>query len=89
MLTGMFVGYLLRSIKLSRVQKVITILIWLLLFLLGIDVGQNESIIKGIGTIGVDAAIITAAAVVGSVLLTWVLWYFIDIRHRKPEEHER
>ena len=45
MLTGMLTGYLLRSKKLSWIHQVITLLIWLLLFLLGIDVGGNETII--------------------------------------------
>ena len=44
MLTGMLVGYLLRSKRLLWIHKVITLLIWLLLFLLGIDVGGNETI---------------------------------------------
>lgn len=39
MLTGMLLGYLLRSKRLSWIHKIITLLIWILLFLLGIDVG--------------------------------------------------
>lgn len=46
MLTGMLLGYLLRSKRLTWIHKVITLLIWLLLFLLGIDVGGNEAIVK-------------------------------------------
>lgn len=46
MLTGMLLGYLLRSKRLTWIHKVITLLIWLLLFLLGIDVGGNEAIRK-------------------------------------------
>lgn len=50
MLTGMLLGYLLRSKRLSWIHRIITLLIWILLFLLGIDVGGNESIIKGLHT---------------------------------------
>jgi Membrane protein of unknown function (DUF340). len=78
MLTGMFVGFLLRNKRLKWIHKIITALIWILLFLLGIDVGSNESIIKGLPTIGVEALIITLAAVIGSVLGAWALWYFIN-----------
>ena len=39
MLTGMLIGYLLRSKRLTWIHKIITLLIWVLLFLLGIDVG--------------------------------------------------
>ena len=63
MLTGMLLGYLLRSKRLSWIHRIITLLIWILLFLLGIDVGGNESIIKGLHTLGLEAIIITVAAV--------------------------
>lgn len=86
MLTGMLTGYLLRNKKLSWIHKIITILIWLLLFLLGIDVGSNEAIIKGLHTIGLEAAIITVAAVIGSTLCAWGLWYFIYQRHTKKTQ---
>ena len=55
MLTGMLLGYLLRSKRLSWIHRIITLLIWILLFLLGIDVGGNESIIKGLHTLGLEA----------------------------------
>ena len=38
MLTGMLLGFLLRNKRLSWIRKIITLLIWVLLFLLGIDV---------------------------------------------------
>lgn len=83
MLTGMLIGYLLRNKRLHWIHKVITVLIWLLLFLLGIDVGSNEAIIKGLHSIGLEAAIITMAAVIGSILFAWGLWYLIYERHKK------
>lgn len=62
MLTGMLLGFLLRNKRLSWIHKIITLLIWVLLFLLGIDVGGNEAIIKGLHTLGLEALIITLAA---------------------------
>lgn len=84
MLTGMLLGYLLRSTRLTRIHKVITMLIWLLLFLLGIDVGGNETIMKGLHTIGLEAFILTVAAVAGSVLASWGLWRVLT-RHNGRE----
>ena len=52
MLTGMLFGYLLRSKRLTWIHKIITFLIWVLLFLLGIDVGGNDIIVKGLHTLG-------------------------------------
>lgn len=71
MLTGMLFGFLLRNKRLSWIHKIITLLIWVLLFLLGIDVGGNEAIIKGLHTLGLEALIITLAAVTGSILCAW------------------
>lgn len=85
MFTGMLTGYLLRNHKLKGIYKVITALIWLLLFLLGIDVGGNEAIIRGLHTIGLEAFVITVAAVAGSILTSWGLWYLIHTRHRPKE----
>lgn len=51
MLTGMLLGYLLRKRSLHKIHTVITVLIWALLFILGIEVGGNEQIIKGLHTI--------------------------------------
>lgn len=84
MLTGMLLGFLLRKQKLSGIHKIITVLIWLLLFLLGIDVGGNQEIINGLHTIGMEAIVITLAAVLGSVTAAWALWYVLY--KRKKEE---
>ena len=80
----MLLGFLLRKQKLSGIHKVITVLIWLLLFLLGIDVGGNQKIINGLHTIGLEAIVITLAAVLGSVTAAWALWYVLY--KRKKEE---
>ncbi|EJW91025.1 membrane protein containing DUF340, prokaryotic membrane [gut metagenome] len=79
----MLLGYLLRKQSLSGIARIITVLIWLLLFLLGIDVGGNEKIINGLHTLGLEALIITLAAILGSVIAAWGLWYLLYRRHRK------
>lgn len=85
MLTGMLLGFLLRKQKLSGIHKVITVLIWLLLFLLGIDVGGNQKIINGLHTIGLEAIVITLAAVLGSVTAVWALWYVLYKRNKEGQ----
>ncbi len=77
MLTGMLIGYLLKSRRLTWINKVVTVLIWLLLFLLGIDVGGNQAIINGLHTIGLEALLITIFAVFGSVIGARFLWKWI------------
>ena len=68
MLTGMLLGYLLRKRDLKKVHPIITLLIWLLLFILGIEVGSNEEIIRGLHTIGYEAVVLTLGGTLGSVV---------------------
>ena len=81
MFSGVFLGYVLRNRNLKFINKVITVLIWTLLFLLGVDVGGNREIINGLHTIGVDALAITVAAVLGSAVGAMLLWNWIRRRN--------
>lgn len=78
MFTGVLVGYLFRNKKLSWIQSLITLFIWLLLFLLGVDVGGNQAIISNLHTLGLEALYLTIAAVLGSALAAWALWRIIN-----------
>lgn len=71
---GILLGYLLRKRDLKKIHQIITLLIWLLLFILGIEVGSNEQIIKGLHTIGLEAVILTLGGTLGSVIAAWALW---------------
>ena len=67
MFTGIGIGYLMRRQSFPCINKVITVLIWLLLFLLGIEVGNNEQIILSLPTLGMEALSIAIACVLGVV----------------------
>ena len=54
--------------------RIVTWLIWLLLFLLGIEVGSNEMIVRSLPTLGVEALLLSTAATLGCCVLAWVLW---------------
>lgn len=77
MLSGVLLGYTMRKKRLHRIHPIITVLIWLLLFLLGVEVGNNKAIVEGLFTLGLEALIITLAAVAGSVVASWMLWLAI------------
>lgn len=77
MIFGGIIGYILRKKELNNIPKIITVLILLLLFLLGIEVGGNPEIISGLATLGKEALIITISAVLGSALMALLLWKFI------------
>ena len=54
--------------------RIVTLLIWLLLFLLGIEVGSNEMIVRSLPTLGVEALLLSSAATLGCCVLAWMLW---------------
>ena len=75
---GVGVGFALRQrFSIKIVSKVIMILIYMLLLILGIVVGANETIVSNIGTIGVKAAVISIAAVVGSMIMAKILYHLL------------
>lgn len=80
MFLGIALGYFTRQQSLPWTNKVITVLIWLLLFLLGIEVGHNEQIIRSLPTLGVEAFAIATVCVLGSCLAAWALWRFTNRR---------
>lgn len=54
--------------------RIVTLLIWLLLFLLGIEVGSNEMIVRSLPTLGVEALLLSSTATLGCCVLAWMLW---------------
>lgn len=86
MVAGVLTGYLLRRHKLKKIGLAITFFIWLLLFLLGVEVGGNEKIVSSIPTLGLEAIIISLVSVLGSCLAAYGLWTYIQ-RHRKEKDN--
>ena len=74
MLCGIGLGYLLRGRNTAAISKIITVLIWALLYLLGVEVGANPKIISGLQTLGLEALILTIGGSIGSVFAAWLLW---------------
>lgn len=87
MAAGIGIGRVLRNCNLSFLSKVINVLIWILLFLLGVEVGGDERIINGIANLGAEAIGISVAAVAGSALFAWGLWRWSSSR-RKGEKRK-
>ena len=77
-LSGMAVGFLLRKRRLRIVPHLVTVLIWLLLFFLGIEVGENPQVIEGIMTLGAEALWLSLAGLAGTVAFSWALWRLVS-----------
>lgn len=78
MFGGIAFGWLLRKQNCSWIQKVITLLIWVLLFLLGVEVGGNKKVISALPSLGLDAVVIATLCTVGSCAFAWILWQYIS-----------
>lgn len=76
MFFGVAIGLLLRNKNLKALPKLINIVIYLLLFSLGIIVGTNEMIIKNLHTIGLQALIITLGGIIGSITFSWLVYRY-------------
>lgn len=89
---GMGLGYLFRKkLKEPVVSRTTTIIIYLLLFMLGVSVGGNETVMSSLDTIGLHAVIITAGAMIGSMIMAWIIYKFIykGIKTKTEESDER
>lgn len=88
MLSGILIGFAVnRFPKVIQINdKLISLTIYLLLFLLGISVGLNETIIQNLDKVGLQAVIITLGAISGSVFTLWLLYrYFFKTGQTKGD----
>ena len=74
MMAGIAAGRLLRHRRMSGLGKITNALIWVLLFLLGVEVGGDDRIVSGIADLGLEAVAISVVGVAGSALLASGLW---------------
>lgn len=85
MLLGVLLGWLLRKRQFLYTQKSITLLIWLLLFTLGLEVGSDENVITNLPSLGGQAVVIALTASIVAILAGWVLW---KIGKREDPSHK-
>lgn len=72
-------GLLLKNLSILKcLERTSTWTVWLLIFVFGISLGSNESIVSDFGRFGLSALLIALAGVAGSVLSAWCITGFID-----------
>jgi uncharacterized membrane protein YbjE (DUF340 family) len=78
MLSGIVLGYLFRKKTiLQKLGKPISYTICLLLFLLGISVGNNSVIMNNLLSLGSQALLLASAATLGSALAAWIVYHLL------------
>lgn len=76
MFTGISIGYLLRDLRfLQKVEKSISLTIFLLLFVLGLSIGSNSLIINNIGKFGWQAIVLATLSILGSLLASFLVFH--------------
>ena len=81
---GILFGYLIRHKNIRGIiSGATTALIWLLLFVLGIEVGHNRQVIESLGTLGFEALFIAIISLIGSCIAAWILWKYIAKRREQ------
>ena len=83
MLLGVLLGSLLRHRQFQFTQTSITLLIWLLLFTLGLSVGSDEKVISNLPALGGQAILISLSSTIVAILLGWLLW---KLNHKTTKE---
>ena len=84
MFSGIGIGYLCRRIGwLQKLGKPNFYVILLLLFLLGANVGNNQTIVNNLLALGSQALLIAALSTLGSVLAAWGVWKLFFKKEKK------
>ncbi|MCE1198870.1 MAG: lysine exporter LysO family protein [Marinilabiliales bacterium] len=88
LLAGILLGLLLlrKPLVLKFSNRLFSLSVYMLLFLLGVSVGRNKEVMSNLGKIGYEALVIAVASIAGSVLLSTLLYHRL---FRKPPSHEK
>ena len=84
MFSGIAFGYLMRRHRFTHIGKIIISFIWILLFVLGVEVGGDPKVMNSLHTLGLEAIFIAGLSILGSALAAMLLW-----KHVKKDEERR
>ena len=75
---GLATGWLLRNRTVKLLDTLLLVLVWALLFFLGVEAGVNPSVIGGLKELGLEALLLAIAGTAGSIAAAWALWRYIN-----------
>lgn len=85
MFSGIAFGYLMRRHRFTHISKIIISFIWILLFVLGVEVGSNPNVMNSLHNIGMEALFIASMSILGSAIAAMLLWKHV----KKNEERKK
>lgn len=75
MFMGIAAGFLLRRLRISaHIGKAISVTIYVMLFFLGVKIGQDENILGNLSSLGLQAMLLAFAGAAGSVIFASLLY---------------
>lgn len=86
MFCGIALGYAMRHHRFTHISRITIFFIWVLLFVLGVEVGSNPNIINSLHTLGIEALFIAVMSTMGSVIAAMLLWKSVKKNRGKEQE---
>ena len=83
--SGIAFGYLMRRHCFTHIGKIIIFFIWILLFVLGVEVGGDPNVMNSLHTLGIEAIFIASMSILGSAVAAMLLWKNV----KKNEERSK
>lgn len=77
---GFFVGKKLPEKALKKVNFLSGIILYLLLFFMGINTGSIDNILSQLNTIGIQALMVTTFSVLGTIIIATIASFLIDFK---------
>ena len=87
MFSGIAFGYLMRRHRFTHISKIIISFIWILLFVLGVEVGGDPKVMNSLHTLGIEAIFIAGVSILGSAVAAMLLWKNVK-KNEERREHE-
>ena len=88
---GLIAGWCLRCRRFAWTGRLSVFLIWLLLFLLGLEAGGNRMVMQSLPSLGLEALGVAVVCAAGSCVMALLLWTFVRKRgapDRKSTQEE-
>lgn len=77
MLLGVLLGYRFRESRFTRkTEKTISVTIISLLFILGLSIGSNDTIVNNLYTYGSQAAVLAVFSLAGSIIVSGLVYKY-------------
>ena len=81
LILGFFLGRIFKDYSILKwSDKTVNILLYCLLFIFGLSLGQRKDLLENIGQIGVEISILTLAAMLGSVIVAKIVYQIFYLR---------